>query len=161
MEALIRPIQSTDDAEMGHIVKSVLTEFKANKPGTAYFDESTNHLSATFTHKKAAYWVLIEDNKVIGGGGIYPTEGLPDDTCEMVKLYLSPHARNRGLGKAIIIKCFEKALEFGYRKMYLETMPELNQAVSLYERLGFEHQTKALGNTGHFGCDIWMVKQLS
>ena len=54
----------------------------------------------------------------------------------------------------------EKAKELGYRKMYLESMPELNQAVILYEKLGFEHQCNALGNSGHFGCNIWMVKVL-
>ena len=160
MQPNIRPIQPKDDAEMGKIIKSVLTEFKANKPGTAYFDESTNHLSATFINDKSAYWVVEENEMVIGGGGIYPTEGLPPDTCEMVKLYLSPQARNRGLGKAIILQCFEKAIAFGYQNVYLETMPELDQAVNLYERLGFEHQPCALGNTGHFGCNIWMVKKL-
>jgi putative acetyltransferase len=160
MQPNIRPIQPKDDAEMGKIIKSVLTEFKANKPGTAYFDESTNHLSATFINDKSAYWVVEENEMVIGGGGIYPTEGLPEHTCEMVKLYLSPQARNRGLGKAIILKCFEKAIAFGYQNVYLETMPELDQAVNLYERLGFEHQPCALGNTGHFGCNIWMVKKL-
>ena len=156
----IRAIQPKDDAQMGAIVKSVLTEFKANKPGTAYFDESTNHLSATFTLPTAAYWVIEEQGNIIGGGGIYPTAGLPSDTCEMVKLYLSPQARNRSLGKAIILKCFEKAIDLGYQNIYLETMPELDQAVSLYERLGFEHQKGCSGNSGHFGCSIWMIKRL-
>jgi putative acetyltransferase len=161
MKPIIRSIQPKDDAEMGKIIKNVLTEFKANKPGTAYFDDSTNHLSATFVENKAAYWIVEENGMVIGGGGIYPTDGLPLDTCEMVKLYLSPQARNRGLGKAIILKCFEKAITLGFQNVYLETMPELDQAVNLYERLGFEHQSSALGNTGHFGCNIWMVKKLS
>lgn len=160
MQVILRPIQQQDDAEMGSIIKTVLTEFKANKPGTAYFDESTNHLSEIFVEPKSAYWVLEEDGEIIGGGGIYPTEGLPTDTCELVKLYLAPSTRGKGLGRDLMFKCFEKAREFGYQKIYLESMPELNQAVSLYEKLGFEHQDKALGNSGHFGCDIWMVKKL-
>ncbi len=160
MQTILRPIQKTDDAALGKLIKTVLAEFKANKPGTAYFDESTDHLSAVFTNPRSAYWVIEENEKIIGGGGIFPTEGLPSETCELVKLYLYPEARGKGLGKALMENCFEKAVELGYKNMYLETMPELNQAISMYEKMGFIHQCSALGNSGHFGCDIWMVKNL-
>lgn len=160
MQSTIRPIQKSDDAELGKLIKTVLTEFKANKPGTAYFDESTDHLSTVFEHPKSAYWVLEEDGKIIGGGGIFPTANLPEATCELVKLYLYPEARGKGLGKALMDKCFESAKQLGYENIYLESMPELNQAVSMYERMGFEHQCSPLGNSGHFGCDIWMIKKL-
>lgn len=160
MQSIIRPIEEKDDVAVGQLIRTVLTEFKANKPGTAYYDDSTNHLSTLFVNPRSAYWVIEEDGKVIGGGGIFPTEGLPIDTCELVKLYLNAETRGKGLGKLIINKCIEKAKQLGYQKMYLESMPELNQAVSLYEKLGFEHQCNALGNSGHFGCDIWMVKKL-
>ena len=160
MAPIIRFIQEKDDEALGRLIKSVLTEFKANKPGTAYYDESTDHLSAIFETPKSAYWVVEEHAQIIGGGGIFPTAGLPSGTCELVKLYLYPEARGKGLGKALIDNCFEKALTFGYKNIYLESMPELNQAVSMYEKMGFKHQCAALGNSGHFGCDIWMVKSL-
>lgn len=160
MQPILRPIQQSDDAELAQLIKSVLVEFNANKPGTAYFDESTNHLSSLFAQPKAAYWVWEEDGKIIGAGGIYPTEGLPDATCELVKLYLYPEARGRGLGKILMQKCFEQARALGYQQIYLETMPELNQAVNLYHALGFKSLCQAMGNSGHFGCDIWMAKEL-
>ena len=161
MPPIIRPIQEKDDAQLGKLIKSVLTEFKANKPGTAYFDESTDHLSTIFNIPKTAYWVIEENNQIIGGGGIFPTAGLPEDTCELVKLYLHPEARGKGLGKAIMNNCLVAAKEFGYLNVYLESMPELNQAVSMYERAGFEKLNEGLGNSGHFGCDIWMLKKLN
>ncbi len=160
MQTQIRPIQEKDDAEVGQLIRTVLTEFKANKPGTAYYDESTSHLSTLFINNKAAYWVIEENDKIIGCGGIFPTEGLPATTCELVKLYLYPEARGRGLGRDLMFKCFEKAKELGYEQIYLESMPELNQAVTLYEKLGFKHLSNSLGNSGHFGCDIWMAKRL-
>ena len=39
-------------------------------------------------------------------------------------------------------------------------MPELGKAVSVYEKFGFAYLTGAMGNTGHFGCDVWMIKDL-
>ena len=101
-----------------------------------------------------------EDRKVVGGGGIYPTDGLPEDTCELVKMYLLPEVRGTGLGGSIISKCFESARSFGFKKVYLETMPELKLALKVYERFGFEYLTCPIGNTGHFGCDLHMIKEL-
>jgi len=75
-------------------------------------------------------------------------------------LYLSSAARGKGLGKLLIEKCFTAAKEMGYSKMYLETLPELNIAVPLYEKMGFTYLKAALGNSGHHGCDIWMIKDL-
>ncbi len=160
IQTQIRSIKQKDNAAVGQLIKAVLTEFKANKPGTAYYDESINHLSNLFENDKAAYWVIEENNNIIGCGGIFPTVGLPDKTCELVKLYLYPAARGKGLGRDLMFKCFEKAKELGYENIYLESMPELNQSVSLYEKIGFEHLDCALGNSGHFGCDIWMVRKL-
>jgi putative acetyltransferase len=91
---------------------------------------------------------------------VYPTPGLPDGCCELVKLYLLPAARGLGLGKALIENCFRLAKEMGYTQVYLETMPELSMAVSLYERCDFQYLQAPLGNSGHFGCDIWMVRHL-
>lgn len=160
MQTQIRPIKQKDDANVGQLIRNVLTEFNANKPGTAYYDESTSHLSTLFVNNRAAYWVIEEDDKIIGCGGIFPTEGLPAATCELVKLYLYPAARGKGLGRDLMFKCFERAKELGYEQIYLESMPELNHAVSLYEKLGFKHLCNSLGNSGHFGCDIWMVRKL-
>ena len=58
-------------------------------------------------------------------------------------------------------KSFDSAKELGYNQLYLESLPELNKAISLYERAGFRFINAALGNSGHFGCDIWMLKALT
>jgi putative acetyltransferase len=137
----------------------VLAEFRANKPGTVYYDPTTDDLFRLFDQPKAAYQVL-EDGQLMGGAGIYPTAGLPDGCCELVKLYLLPEARGRGLGKMLIEHCCDMARDFGYAHVYLESMPELGKAVGLYERCGFGYLSHPLGQSGHFGCDIWMLKEL-
>ena len=75
----------------------------------------------------------------VGGGGIYPTDGLAADTCELVKMYLLPEARGMGLGRELIEKSLTFAKEYGYQKVYLESMPELKQALKVYEKFGFEY----------------------
>ena len=76
------------------------------------------------------------------------------------KLYLHKDARGTGLGKQLLNKAMDWAKEFGYQQVYLESMPELSKAVTIYENVGFERINQPLGNSGHCGCDIWMVKSL-
>lgn len=157
----IREITVADNAVIAGIIRSVLAEFKANKPGTVYFDPTTDDLYGLFHGVPGAgYYILELDGQVAGGAGIFPTVGLPTGCCELVKLYLMPWARRRGMGRLLINACFDLAQRLGYQHVYLETMPELAMAVSLYEQCGFEYLQAPLGNSGHFGCGIWMLKLL-
>jgi putative acetyltransferase len=142
------------------IIRKTLTEFGANKPGTVFFDESTDRLSTLFVVPQSIYYVALWNDAVVGGAGIYPTDGLPEGTCELVKMYLLPEYRRKGIGRALIEQCIAFAKENGFNQVYLETMPELKRAVSIYNKLGFIKLPRSLGNTGHFGCDIWMVKSI-
>ena len=96
----------------------------------------------------------------MGGGGLFPTDGLPEDTCELAKMYLLPHARGMGLGRLLIEKIIETAGEMGYGRIYLESMPELKQALKTYEKFGFQYLQGPMGNSGHFGCELWMSKNI-
>lgn len=157
----IRPIQPTDNFELAKIIRGALKEFGANHPGTVYFDESTDHISDIFNEPNSAYFMAENENgELLGGGGIYPTSGLPTDTCELVKLYLSPIARGLGIGKQLVQKALETAATLGFTQVYLETMPELTSAIPLYEKLGFNFLQSSMGNSGHHGCKIWMLKKL-
>ena len=156
----IRPIQPGDNPILANIVRSSLAEFGANKPGTVYYDDTTDHLYELFQQSGSVYFVAVLDNVVVGGAGIYPSNGLPTGICELVKMYLSPAARGIGAGKKLIAKCVEFASENNYHSIYLETMPELKKAVSVYEKLGFQYLDGPMGNTGHFGCDIWMLRKI-
>lgn len=152
----IRPIQASDNETLALIIRNTLVEFSANHPGTVYFDAATDHLYELFQKEASAYFVAEVDRKIVGGGGIYPTDGLPSDTCELVKMYLLPEARGIGLGRSIIEKCLQTARDFGFRKIYLETMPELKLALKVYEKFGFTYLCAPMGNSGHFGCDLHM-----
>lgn len=157
---LIRNIQLSDNPKLAVIVRDTLTEFGANVPGTVYFDPSTDALFELFQTPRSAYFIAEINGQIMGGAGIYPTEGLPPETCELVKMYLLPEARGLGLGRMLMQRCLETALAEGFKQVYLETLPELKQALSVYEKFGFEYLSAPLGNSKHFGCGLWMLKNL-
>jgi putative acetyltransferase len=156
----IRTIQPADNQALAIIVRNTLAEFGADKPGTVYYDATTDALYELFRQQGSIYYVAEEDGTLLGGAGIYPSPGLPADTCELVKMYLAPAARGKGIGKLLIEKALAFATEAGYRNVYIETMPELRKAMSVYEKFGFKYLDGPMGNTGHFGCDVWMLKEL-
>ena len=156
----IRNIELKDNVAIAAVIRAALTEFGANKPGTVYYDPTTDHLFELFRSVGSVYYIAEIDGTIVGGCGIFPTEGLPTGTCELVKLYLSNTARGTGLGKKLLLQSMQWAKENGYTQVYLESMPELSKAVAIYENVGFERLTQAMGNSGHCGCDIWMLKKL-
>lgn len=157
----IRPIEQKDNLDIAKVIRGALEEFGANKPGTVYFDPTTDALFELFNNTPGSYYYIATiDNNVVGGAGIFPTENLPNGTCELVKLYLHKDARGTGLGKQLLNRAMQWAKENGYTQVYLESMPELSKAVTIYENVGFKRIHQPLGNSGHCGCDIWMVKNL-
>lgn len=158
---IIRKLEKKDNPALAIIIRNSLAEFGADKPGTVYFDPTTDDLFTLFMKEQSYYFVAEKDGIILGGGGIYPSDGLPTDTCELVKMYLEPASRQLGLGRKLISLCLGKAKESGFKKVYLETLPELKKAVKVYEKFGFTYLTSPLGDTGHFGCNVWMMHNLS
>lgn len=160
MEIIFRLIEQKDNKEIAEVIRAVFREFNIQRPGTVYFDPTTDNLYGLFRTPGSEYWIAEENGIIIGGCGVYPTPGLAEGCAELVKFYLAASQRGKGTGRLLMEKTFESALKFGYKKLYLESLPELGRAISLYEKAGFRFIPGPLGNSGHFGCDIWMLKDL-
>jgi len=157
---IIRKIIADDNAKLAAIIRSSLEEFNAVKPGTVYFDESTDHLYEVFRQERSCYFVATLNGEVIAGAGIFPTEGLPSNTCELVKMYVASPARGKGLGKILLQQCIDEAKNNNFKKMYIETMPELTNAIEMYKKFGFTFIPTSIGNSGHTGCDLFMMRDI-
>jgi len=157
---IFRKIKRIDNAEIASLIRAVFREFGVDQPGTVYTDPTTDHLYELFRQPGSVYWIAEVDGTMAGGCGIIPTPGLPEGCAELVKFYLSAPFRGKGTGRALMEKCFESARELGYRQLYLETLPELGKAVGMYEKAGFRYLDGPLGNSGHFACNIRMLKEL-
>ncbi|WMI67619.1 GNAT family N-acetyltransferase [Mangrovimonas sp. YM274] len=156
---VIREIKREDDAQVAKMIRAVLIEFGVPKVGTAYADSALDCMTETYGASKTIYYVLDDLGKVIGGAGIAPLEG-EEGICELQKMYFLPEARGTGLGSDMMATCLNKAKEFGFEKCYLETLPYMKAATKLYAKAGFEPLEGPLGNTGHYSCNVWMIKNL-
>lgn len=157
----IRKIQQQDNPVIANIIRTSLEEYGEDKPGTVYTDPTTDALFELFmSTPKSAYFTATLNGEIIGGCGIYPTLNLPEGYAELVKIYLKKEFRGRGIGKRLMNRSLDYAKEIGYTHLYLESFPSLKEAIHLYEKIGFERIKQPLGDSGHFACDVWMVKKL-
>jgi len=159
-EYIIREIEQKDNPQLALVVRDVILEMGAPTVGTAYEDKATDQLYETYQKEKAIYFVLEYQNKVVGGAGIAQLDNFDGNVCELQKMYFLPEARGKGLGSKMISICLEKAKEFGFESCYLETLPYMKDAVKLYKKNGFKNLEKPMGNTCHYSCDVWMIKDL-
>jgi putative acetyltransferase len=157
---LIREIKTEDDAQVAEVIRAVLIEMGVPKVGTAYADKALDEMTTTYNKDNAAYFVVEDQGKIIGGAGIAPLENYKGPICELQKMYFLPEARGKGLGMKMMEVCLEKAKSFGFEKCYLETFPYMKDATKLYAKSGFEPLEGPLGDTGHYSCNVWMLKSL-
>ncbi|WP_109298965.1 GNAT family N-acetyltransferase [Aquimarina sp. AU474] len=156
----IRKIEYKDNETIARLIRDVLTEMGVPKVGTAYEDISLDMMCETYEGAGSSYFVVEEKGEVIGGAGIAPlTNGTPE-TCELQKMYFLSKARGKGIGYKMIHTCLDFAKKEGYAKCYLETMPYMKAARKLYHKVGFISLDKPIGDTGHYSCQAWMIKDL-
>lgn len=160
MKITLRPIKKSDNPKLAQIIKATFDEFNAPRQGTVYSDPSTDNLFELFQNKKSVCWVAKLEGEVVGCCGVYPTKGLDHDTCELVKFYLAPHARSFGIGKHLMYQSEASAIDLGFTKIYIESLPEFENAIHIYLKAGYKELGQALGDSGHSGCTIFMIKEL-
>jgi len=157
---VIREIRQDDNPKIAKAIRAVLIEMGVPKVGTAYADKALDCMAETYDQPRKIYYVVDADGAIIGGAGISPLDNYDGNVCELQKMYFMPQVRGIGLGSKMMDKCLEFAKNSGFDQCYLETMPYMDDARKLYRKVGFTAIDGPMGNTGHYSCTVWMLKDL-
>jgi putative acetyltransferase len=156
----IRPIEVQDNPHIERIIRQVLTEFGANKPGFAWQDPELSRLSEAYQSSDRCYLVALDGEHILGGAGIAPFDCDEEGVCELQKMYLLPESRGLGVGQRLMSQLMIAAKAMGYQQCYLETIGSMEQANQLYQKNGFKRLSQRLGNSGHNACDVLYLRDL-
>lgn len=158
--AIIRPIEPSDNPALAQVIRSVLTELGVPKIGTAFADPELDAMTSAYQKPRSIYYVVEENESILGGAGIAPLAGEAAHICELQKMYFLPQARGKGLGSQMMNTCLTFAREQEFSLCYLETLPQMKAAQTLYRKTGFGYINAPLGATGHTSCNVWLTKTL-
>ncbi len=100
------------------------------------FDQEMALLPGAYAEPQGRLFFAEVDGRPAGCVGVRP---LPDSEglCEMKRLYVAPEARGQGVGATLAMAAIKAAKEIGYKKLMLDTLPNMRMAVKLYRELGF------------------------
>jgi putative acetyltransferase len=91
-------------------------------------------LPGAYAQPRGRLLLALTGVEVVGCVALRP---LGDDACEMKRLFVRPVFRGRGIGKVLAERIVVEARAIGYRTMRLDTLPQMQTAIRLYEALGF------------------------
>ena len=160
MNYTIRKIEPKDNLKIASVIRNIFEELDAPKTGTAYADPHLNTLFEVYQAENEIYYIVEEDEIILGGCGIGNLIDGEFKICELQKMYLAKEARGKGIAQELMRNCLEFAKQEGYDKCYIETLPFMKDAQKLYIKSGFTYIDGPMGSTGHNACDVFMIKDL-
>ncbi|WP_430540910.1 GNAT family N-acetyltransferase [Roseofilum casamattae] len=139
---------------VGTIISSVLAEYglEWEPEGT---DRDALEVEVAYQQTGGEFWVVEGDGVLVGTAGYHPVSR-GEQAVEIRKMYLLPSVRGQGLGRFLLQSLESSIAARGYQTIWLETASVLTEAISLYERMGY--QSAAGVETPR--CDRLYVKRL-
>ncbi len=152
-DVLIATLAGTDEDEVRGLIQRNLSGYAEAGSVLASTFRRLRSVSAVYQAEGARYFVLRDlrqDGKIVGGAGIGPLHGLSplEGLGEVRDLVLDKDWRGQGLGGRLLKRCVEEARALGYKRLYLETTPEMEKAQKLFLRFGFRPVTQAQASEG-------------
>jgi GNAT superfamily N-acetyltransferase len=83
---------------------------------------------------RGAFLVAYIDGRPVGCGAVRRNE---PGVAEIKRMYVTPGARGRGVGRFILDELEAVASQLGIRRLVLETGPRQPEALALYRRAGY------------------------
>jgi putative acetyltransferase len=127
----IQPLRDSQIEEAKAVIVEVCFEMFGHAP-TKF--EDMDEVASQYAAPSGTFLVLMDGQRVVGTGAI---RRLDEQTCELKRMWFLPAYRGKGHGGRMAELLFEFARGAGYKRMRLDTIPQLEAANKLYRRLGF------------------------
>jgi putative acetyltransferase len=123
--------------EQAEAVRTILLEYARSLDFELCFqsfEEELSGLPGRYAPPSGRILLAMKDGSI---AGVVALRDLGHGACEMKRLYVRPGFRGDGLGRRLTEALIGEARAIGYRRMRLDTVPQMAAAQRLYERLGF------------------------
>jgi len=131
---VIRDAASEKDIE---VVRELFLEYQAAIGVNLCFQsfgEELATLPGAYSRPSGRLMLAVDGPSILGCVGLRP---LDRTDCEMKRLYVRPQGRGLGVGRVLVTTVLDEARAVGYRRVLLDTLPPMREAIALYRSLGF------------------------
>ena len=90
---------------------------------------------AKFYPPTGRFYLVMHEGQPVGVGCL---KKLAPQVGEVQRMYVQPHVRSIGAGRALVEKLIADARSLGYRSLRLESLKALEPAHTLYRSVGFK-----------------------
>jgi GNAT superfamily N-acetyltransferase len=137
----VRRVRGDDPAARGLV--AAMEAWVTENFGPATPDRTSTVSAEEMVPPDGAFVVLYEGGEAVAGGGL---RRLADDVAEIKRMFVTPPARGRGLGRRVLEELETVAAELGYRRLRLDTAQSLTTAIALYRSAGYRDIPDYNGN---------------
>jgi putative acetyltransferase len=99
------------------------------------FETELHELPGAYAPPRGRLLLAFADEELAGCVALRPRDA---ETCEMKRLYVRRGFRGRRVGLELAQTIIREAREVGYKRMLLDTLPIMGDAIKLYRSLGFK-----------------------
>jgi len=154
----IEPIKSHHIEAVKQVIYTVCQEiWQVSQDVIRDYDDLSDidRFQSHYLDNNGTFLLLIDDEKVVGSGGI---RHLSEEICELKRMWFLKEYRGQGWGGKMSQMLLNFAKEAGYQKIRLDLANEQKQApaLKLYQKLGFY----AIARYNNSPCTVFMEKNL-
>jgi len=139
----VREIRPDEYDEAGRVTALAYREFVL--PGEDSWEEYLEKIADVAGRAgRSLVLVAVEEDRILGSATLELGERIDDedpplaaDEAHIRMLGVDPDARGRGIARALIDACFDRARRAGRSRMTLHTTRRMPIARGMYERMGF------------------------
>ncbi len=136
---LIRSWTPSDREAAAAIIRDALAEYGLSWEPTGA-DRDVLEVEESYNAVGGEFWVIEQQGQLVGTSAYYPVER-GEKAVEIRKMYLSPAARGKGVGKYLLQELENAIANRGFHEIWIETASVLKEAVKLYESSGYQPAT--------------------
>jgi putative acetyltransferase len=152
----IRPLTTGEDATAFRTLNEEwITRYFTLEPKDR---ETLNDPENTILKKGGQILMAYADGQAVGCVALIPTA---EGVLELSKMAVSPAMRGLGIGRRLLAHAVEEARSLGAKSLFLGSNARLENAVHLYESIGFRHvPPERLPNMAYTRANVFMEMPL-
>lgn len=123
--------------------------------GDGPWDDDLRDIKKHYLESNGEFLIVLDDDKIVGMGAF---RKISSNDAEIKRMRVAPEYQGQGIGKMILTKLVESAINKGYSTLILETSDKQIAANALYRNYGFVGIKQEI--IDGYNC-IWYEKKLT